>query len=122
MSTLFNDNPLPYSPTPSVVAITERAVERIKDLSKSAFEDLVRVQREGIDSVWNHPTLTPQQIVDGLGDNALKVFQFHGGLTDYIKTIAAVDGVSVELKYPSNAFTVNEDGSITITSDPYIIP
>jgi hypothetical protein len=121
MPTLLNDNTLQQSPPQSTLTeLTEGVVERITQITKDIFDELIKVQRQGIDLVWNHPVLTPQQVVDGLGSDALKVFQFHGGLTEYIKSVANIDGVTVDLKYPSNAFTVDSSGNITISSDPYI--
>lgn len=120
MATLLNDNPIPQSQlSPSISQLTEEVIENIKYTSREIFDELVKVQRKGIDLVWNHPVLTPQQVVDGLGSDAIKVFQFHGGLTDYIKSVAAADGVNVELKYPTNSFTVDQNGNITISSEPY---
>ena len=122
MPTLLQDNKitsLSAGPLPKSV-IVERAVNRIQSVSKETFNQLVRTQREGVNLVWNHPKLTPQEIIDGLGVNAIKVFQFHGGLTEYIATIAAIDGVDVDLKYPTNAFTIDPNtGKITVTNDPY---
>lgn len=120
MTTLLNDNPIPQSQaSPSISQLTEEVIENIKYTSREIFDELVKVQRKGIELVWNHPVLTPQQVVDGLGSDAIKVFQFHGGLTDYIKSVAAADGVNVELKYPTNSFTVDQNGNITISSEPY---
>lgn len=123
MATLLQNNLIPPSPQaqiPSKEEVLKRVVNRIENLSKESFNQLIRTQREGIDAVWNHPRLTPQEVIDELGDKAIKVFQFHGGLTEYIKTIAAIDGVQVELKYPTNAFTIDpKTGKITVTEDPY---
>lgn len=122
-TTLLQNDKLPTNPTqPSKERLVAISVSKIENISKETFRSLIRAQREGINAVWHNPRLTPQEIIDGLGDKAIKVFQFHGGLTDYIKTIAAADGVEVDLKYPTNAFTIDQDGKITVTSDPYIIP
>jgi hypothetical protein len=80
---------------------------------------LVNVQREGIRIVWKNPNLSPQEIVDSLGPDALKVFQFHGALTDLILSIATSEGVEVKLEAPTNQFTVDNQGNITITDEPY---
>jgi hypothetical protein len=94
--------------------------KRIKNLSKNIFEQLLQTQRDGIKMVWNNPTLTPQEIIDELGDDAIKIFQFHGGLTEYINTIATIENLEIELSYPTNAFTIDAQGKITVTDQPYI--
>lgn len=122
-NTLLQNNKLPANPlVPSKEKLVDITVSRIKNLSLETFKTLIKAQREGINDVWHNPKLTPQEVIDGLGDKAIKVFQFHGGLTDYIKAIAAADGVEVDVKYPTNAFTIDQDGKITVTNDPYVIP
>lgn len=122
MSTLLNDNKFPQpAPQPDVTEAIEQVVNDIKNVSREIFNELVRTQRRGIELVWNHPVLTPQQVIDGLGEDAIKVFQFHGGLTDYIKTVAGADGVNVDLKHPTNAFSIDSNGSIVVSGDPYTI-
>lgn len=122
MTTLLADNTPPYIPAPpSADEMIASTVERIRDLTKNIFEELLKAQKKGIDLVWNTPGLTPQQVIDGLGSDALKIFQFHGELTDFIKAIASIDGLDVQLKYPTNAFTVDETGAIIVSTDPYVI-
>lgn len=116
---LLNDNTIPAIPTPSTEILLEQKVNRIQNLSKETFNQLIHTQRQGIVQLWEDPNLTPQEIINALGDNALKVFQFHGALTSFINSLAALDGVTVELKLPTNAFT-EVDGVITVTEDPYI--
>lgn len=123
MSKLLQDIVMPsVAPIqpPSKEEVLKRVVHRIENVSRQAFSNLVKTQREGIDIVWNHPRLTPQEIVDELGERAAKVFQFHGALTEYIKAVSEIDGVQVDLKYPTNAFTI-DNGVITVTEDPYVL-
>ena len=96
---------------------------RILRMSHNSFEELLKTQNQGIKMLWEHPELTPQEIIDKLGADAIKVFQFHGALTDLILGIAAADGVDVSerLKFPKYAFTIDQDtGKITVDPDtPY---
>ena len=95
---------------------------RIKSISARTYSDLVKVQKDGIESVWHNPQFTPQQIIDSLGDDAIKIFNFHGRLTDYLVDVSAVDNVSYTPALPTNSFVFNEDGSITVTDQPYVKP
>jgi hypothetical protein len=98
---------------------TTLVAERIVDIAATTYNSLVDVQRQGIDILWNDSMLTPQEIVDRLDDRAVKVFEFHGALTDFIHQLAESAGVVVELKKPTNAFSV-VDGKVVISQDPYV--
>jgi hypothetical protein len=96
----------------------KRITNTIKSVSSRTYNDLVRTQKTGIDMVWNNREFTPQQVIDALGDDALKIFDVHGKLTDYLVDISAIDRVEYTPAFPTNAFTV-EDGVITVTNQPY---
>lgn len=110
-------------PTISRDRIIKAISNRIQNNAVDWFDSLIKMQNTGIDALWENPTITPQEIVDELGENAIKVFQYHAALTDLIIGIAQIDGVDVsnKLKYPTNAFSIdNETGRIIIdTSTPY---
>jgi hypothetical protein len=107
------------SQTPSDSEKLKRISNNIKSISSRTYNDLVRVQKTGIDSVWKNREFTPQEIIDALGDDAIKIFDVHGKLTDYLVSISAIDGVDYVPALPTNAFIV-EDGKITVTDLPYI--
>lgn len=98
----------------------ELATSRVQNISNTCFHQLVTAQREGVECVWNNPNLTAQEVIDSLGDNAIKVFQFHGALTEFIKYVASIDGIDVDLKYPTNAFEI-VDGKIVVLDTPYVV-
>lgn len=106
--------------TPSKSEKLAKLVSTIGDVSSNTYSQLVSIQNMGINLLWHSKEFTPQEVIDGLGDNALKVFQFHGALTDLIVALAALDGIAPEVKLPTNAFSV-VDGSIVVSSDPYTI-
>jgi hypothetical protein len=93
------------------------AVE-IKNFSKKSYDIILDIQNKGINSLWKRGRFTPQQIIDALGPDALKIFQMHGILTEAINQIAAIDGISPAIALPTNAFEV-VDGSIVVSEDPY---
>lgn len=98
----------------------KNTVNRIKELSKNCFNNLVKTQRDGIDIMWDHQHLTAQEIIDELGADTFKVFHFHAKLTQFITELAQFDGSSVELKYPTNSFTMNlSAGTVTVSDQPY---
>lgn len=102
-------------PDTSLAALQERTSTRILNLSRAGYDQLVRLQREGIQLVWkNRDGLTPQQVCDGLGTKAAKVFAVHAALTDALVAAQTADGIPVNVATPTHAFTVNEDGTVTI--------
>lgn len=118
---LLGNNTLPQPPQePDKEQLLKQTVRRIKNMSRETFNQLVRVQREGIRLGWENEHLSAQEILDELGSDAIKVLQFHGGLTQFIQSIADADGAIVELKQPTNAFTVNlSAGTVTVLDEPY---
>lgn len=122
---ILADNKLeqPPTPTPEQLEVIKNlrlkmTKSNILELTRDTFNRLVNVQRKGIDMVWNNPNLTPQEVVDVLGEDAVKVFQFHGILTTFIQQLATSANVTVDLKAPTNAFSV-ASGSIVISNNPY---
>lgn len=109
--------------TPQTVTYTKEqmlsdTVSQIKRLAIIEYKKLLDIQTNGIKILWNDSRFTPQEIVDALGDEAIKIFQVHGILTDAINQIATVDGISPEIALPTNAFSI-VDGSIVVSEDPY---
>lgn len=96
---------------------------QIDQLAATTFDQLIRTQRRGIDYMWNHPTLTPQEIIDHLGDKTQDIFQFHSALTSFIKSVADMANIEVDLKYPTNLVELDpETNKFVVTSDPYPVP
>lgn len=62
------------------------------------------------DMLWNPPYGTPQDICDGLGSQAYKLFE---NAMTWIGVIVALDP---SWQYPPapNEFTINHDGTVTI--------
>jgi hypothetical protein len=62
---------------------------------------------------WNNPKATPTQIADALGTDAKEVFELHyalGQLIGSVKPQVISSGLSL-----IGQFTMNEDGTVTIT-------
>ena len=98
----------------------EKAAARAFSLAKQTYQQLTTAQKQGIQIVWDNPQgLTPQEVVDGMGDKAVKVFEFHGSLTDLIVELATQDGVTPDIALPKKNFTKNPDGTVTILSSDY---
>ena len=109
--------------TPSPITYTNEQIlnakaSHIKRLAILEYKKLLDIQTNGIKLIWNDPRFKPQEIVDALGADAVKIFQVHGILTDAINQIAAVDGISPEIALPTNAFEV-VGNNIVVSEDPY---
>ena len=110
---------------PANLATPEQRQHRLKAVAaniistaRETFNRLIRVQRKGIDILWENDTFTPQEIIDELGDSAPAIFAMHGGLSDFITILAASNDIEVDLKQPTNSFEV-VDGKIIVSPDPY---
>jgi hypothetical protein len=91
----------------------------IKAFSAQAYRQICELQQRGIQLLWNDREFSPQELIDELGPDAIKIFQYHGGLTSYLVQVAQTDGVAPNVALPTNAFAV-EDGVITVLDDtPY---
>jgi len=122
---ILNDNKLPQSEELTSEQLEQRKqarlnykVNSILNIARETYNSLVNVQREGIDMLWHDDILTPQEICDGLGENAVKVFEFHGALTQFVQTLANNAQIEVDLKYPTNSFT-ELSGNIVVSDQPY---
>lgn len=105
-------------PTKDVILALQ--VNNIKSSAVNTYQILTNLQKQGISYIWNHLTLSPQEIVDSLGDDAVKIFQYHGKLTSLIEEIAISEGLVPDVRYPTNSFTIDSTtGKITISDQPY---
>jgi len=113
---LLNTSTQPTPPTREQILAT--VARRIRQTAIDSFKTISKIQEDGIRLVWESNSFTPQEIVDALGEDAPKIFQYHGALTDYLSTITEVDGVEYTPAKPKNAFSV-VDGTIVISDQPY---
>lgn len=98
----------------------ERAASRALSLAAQTYNQLLFIQKQGIDIVWDNPSgLTSQEVCDGLGDKAVKLFEFHGALTEFIAGLASVEGIQPDIKLPTKNFTKNVDGTVTVLESDY---
>lgn len=112
MSSLFTP------PSPSKESLLHHTANSVRLFTNNAYEEIYKIQQRGIDLVWNNPSFTPQEIIDSLGEDAVKIFLYHSKVTDLLIELAALEGKEPDIKLPTNAFTV--DGStITVTDQPY---
>lgn len=121
MSNTFVPNPAPQpSGPPSEDQLAQQAANLILISAKQNFGQLVRMQKEGIRSLWAPIRVTPQAILGKLGTKAAKLFAAHAILTKACQDIAALDStpenpVEAGIALPTLPFVVNPDGSVTIT-------
>ncbi len=98
----------------------QKAGFQLKAMAEGQYKQICRMQKEGIKFMWGNPDgLTPQQVADLAGTSGGKLMAFHGGLTNFIIAAAATDGVAPDIAIPTNNFTVNKDGTVTVLDTPY---
>jgi len=110
--------PISGNPPPDKEVKLTRKSEYIKNLSRSTYNRLLEVQREGINTLWNDSSCTPQEIIDKLGTDSLKIFEFHAKLTSFILDLGTIDGITPNIALPKFNFTV-DDGKITVLDTPF---
>jgi hypothetical protein len=104
--------------------VIERTKEQIqKEVSanlvreiQGTYENLVRKYNDIMDRFWKHPKLTPQEVADSLGTDAVSLFNYGGALCTLIMSINPEEKRLME---PKNAFTINQDGTVSISNEPY---
>ena len=118
---ILTDKPLPPAPQPpSKEMVLKNTINRISNISRETFNSIVEAQRRGVNIVWSNPHVSAQEVFDALGDSAPKVVQYWEALTTFIVELAAVEGINVELKYPTNAFTLSGT-KVIVSEDPYTV-
>ena len=112
---ILTDNKIPAAPT----VTPEMRQQRLKAVANiivnttcETFNDLVSVQRRGIDLVWADVSFTPQEILNELGDRAPAIFAMHRELSEFITDVAAANNVKVDLKQPTHNFTLSGNSII----------
>lgn len=98
----------------------QKAAFQLKGMVEGQYKQICRMQKEGIKFMWDNPdALSPQQVADIAGTNGGKLMAFHGGLTTFIVNAATIEGVQPDIALPTNNFTVNQDGTVTVLDTPY---
>jgi hypothetical protein len=98
----------------------KRVGQQLLDMAYQQYVQLCRMQKTGMNFLWNNPNgLTPQQVCDSAGVAGGFLMAAHGALTNCIITAATSAGVKPDIFIPTNAFVVNEDGTVTILDKPY---
>lgn len=104
---------LDYSPSNSGA----KAAEEISANARALREHLINSYNGLMGMFWGHPTASPQEICDALGERAGSLFAYGAALAAFIEQIDPV--AAATLRAPANAFTVAADGRVTISSEPY---
>jgi hypothetical protein len=107
MSILDNNSPI----RPEVPK-AKRAANRLINMTKQTYNQMVQAFNEGSQVFWNNNGATPAEIATELGTDAKEVFELHSKLGQFIATIkpeAIIEGNSIV-----GNFILNEDGSVTV--------
>jgi len=95
---------------------TEDKAKEVADslisITKNTFDKILLAYTNGVQTFWNNPQATPQEISDALGTDASEVFSLHYKLGELIATVNP-DLLSNTASLIGN-FTQNEDGTVTI--------
>lgn len=90
------------------------AANRLRATTRQTFNMMVQAFNQGAQTFWKNPRATPQEIADQLGADAKEIFELHSKLGSLLATVKP-DSVA-EVSSVIGSFTVNQDGTITISS------
>jgi hypothetical protein len=92
----------------------------LKNTAQQQYTQLCQMQKSGIKYLWNNPDgLTPQEVCDAVGTDGALYIMAHGALTSCIISAASASNISPDISLPTNAFTVNPDGTVTVLDSQY---
>lgn len=95
-------------------APSKMAAERLINMTKQTYDQMVRSFNQGAQIFWqNSMGALPSEIAAELGTDAKEVFELHYKLGQLIATVkpeAIVEGASLV-----GNFTMNEDGTVTVS-------
>ena len=94
---------------------------QIVNMGQRHYSQLCRMQKEGIDAMWYNKDLTPQEVAEAVGKDGGVLIAAHGALTSAIVAAATAAGITPDIKLPTKAFTVNLDGTVTVSDKPYVV-
>lgn len=104
------------NPTPEVPN-AQRAANRLINITRQTYQQMVNAFNQGAIIFWKNPTgASPQEVASYLGTNAAEIFQLHyqlGQLLQNVKPESIAEGASL-----IGQFTINQDGTVTVTSQP----
>ncbi len=89
--------------------------------AQAILSTLEQRYKMSLDRVWNNKYLTPQEVVDQLGNDAIQIFQGSALLQQFLVQQYYLAGVKdyIPPVHPSWAvITPNADGTITISGTP----
>jgi hypothetical protein len=91
-----------------------RAANMLKNQARQTFQQMAMAFNQGANNFWKNPRVTPAEISVALGTDAKEIFELHaklGTLLASIKPESIAEGASAV-----GQFTMNEDGTVTITT------
>ncbi len=117
------------NPTPATPPVDNHTLDQKKDkasrflksMAQQQYSQLCRMQKQGMNFLWDNPDgLTPQQVCDSVGSDASLYILAHGALTSCIVSAATASNITPDIILPDNAFTLKNDGTVTILNTPYV--
>lgn len=91
--------------------LTKRTNQQIRVLLNNQFRQIIQVTNQVAELVWNNAEgLTPKEVVDALGTDAVQLFQIGAVMAGAIN---AITPNTLPTEAPYNV-TINQDGSVTV--------
>jgi hypothetical protein len=100
-------------PVLSKETLKKKAHTQLKSQMSASFVGLLTSFKGLFEKVWNHPDLTPQEVMDSFGTEAKDLFILSQATCDYLNAI--VPGTITDANStPPYEYTINDDGTVTI--------
>lgn len=85
-------------------------IKEIVNTNAVSLNMLERAHRRNFNAIWFNDRFSPQEIIDSFGTDVKDLFIASKATQDYIKAF----NPEYEYLIPPRAFTINEDGTVTI--------
>ena len=94
----------------------DESAAAVKQVGSQGVINWIQSLNQGMELVWNNPRgLSPQEVVDGLGTDAVGIFTRHAQAAQFL--VSSLPASAKLLKQRPDEFEVtpNEDGTVSIT-------
>jgi hypothetical protein len=96
-------------PKPDIQMVKNRLLRQ----TKNAYDQLLSAYNNGASMFWNNPNYSPAEICGAFGTDAVELFSLHSKIGALLEEITP--GSTAEAHAMMLPFTINEDGSVTIS-------
>jgi hypothetical protein len=112
-------NPIPIPPTPLAIQLANNQLGHVNAIATGLITTITQQHR----AFWNHPTVTPADILEAMGPEAAKWLQRVRDALVLVERAAEAQGRTLADELPEDVlepkleFEVHDDGTVTLIPD-----